>query len=95
LDLKQAAPNRLKQQHSVLLEKTVQELNGIVCMALDDIPPAKKQILSSRSFGQPVNDYESLAQSITLYMSRAAEKLRKQHAVAGAIMIFIHSQQSF
>jgi DNA polymerase V len=91
LDLKHAAPNRLKQQHSVLLEKTVQELNGIVCMALDDIPPAKKQILSSRSFGQPVNDYESLAQSITLYMSRAAEKLRKQHAVAGAIMIFIRS----
>ena len=40
--------------------------------------PAKKKIMRSRSFGIPVGNYVSLAESITLYGSRADEKLRKQ-----------------
>lgn len=91
LDLKQANPQQLKRQFSVIMEKTIQELNGTVCIELSEVMPAKKQILSSRSFGQPVQDYQSLAESITLYMTRAAEKLRKQHAIAGAVYVFIRT----
>jgi DNA polymerase V len=53
--------------------------------------PLKKQILSSRSFGHPVRDYNSLAESITLYMSRAAEKLRRQHSFAGCVHVYIRT----
>jgi len=53
--------------------------------------PPKKQILSSRSFGHPVRDYQSLAESITLYMSRAAEKLRKQQSYAGSVYVYIRT----
>lgn len=91
LDLKLANPNRLREQFSVVMEKTIRELNGTVCIELEEIAPAKKQILSSRSFGYPVRDFESLAQSITLYMSRAAEKLRRQKSYAGAVYVYIRT----
>jgi DNA polymerase V len=91
LDLKNANPERMRQQFSVVMEKTIRELNGTVCMELEDVSHAKKQIISSRSFGQSVSDYNSLAQSITLYMSTAAEKLRKQHSYAGSVHVYIRT----
>lgn len=91
LDLKQADPERLRQQFSVVMEKTIRELNGTVCIELEEVAPPKKQIVSSRSFGHPVRDYNSLAESITLYISRAAEKLRKQHLFAGSVYVYIRT----
>jgi len=90
-DLKQADPEYLRQQFSVVMAKTVSELNGTICIELEDISPPRKQILSSRSFGQPVRDYNSLAEAITLYMSRAAEKLRAQDSVAGLLHVYIRT----
>lgn len=91
LDLKQADPERLRQQFSVVMEKTIRELNGTVCIELEEVAPPKKQIVSSRSFGHPVRDYNSLAESITLYISRAAEKLRKQQSFAGSVYVYIRT----
>jgi DNA polymerase V len=91
LNLKRADPARLRQQFSVVMEKTIRELNGTVCIELEEMVPAKKQIISSRSFGQPVRDYASLAESITLYMSRAAEKLRWQQSFAGSVYVYIRT----
>lgn len=91
LDLKRADPERLRQQFSVVMEKTIRELNGTVCIEMEEISPDKKQILRSRSFGHPVSDYNSLAESITLYMSSAAEKLRKQQSFAGSVYVFIRT----
>lgn len=89
LDLKRANPERLRQQFSVVMEKTIRELNGTVCMEMEEISPNKKQILRSRSFGHPVSDCNSLAESITLYMSSAAERLRRQQSFAGSVYVFI------
>ena len=91
LDLKKANADRLRRQFSVVMQKTIHELNDIVCIELEEIAPPKKQILSSRSFGVPVCDFNSLAESITLYMSRAAEKLRQQHSFAGSVYVFIRT----
>ncbi|CEN56435.1 Y-family DNA polymerase [Candidatus Methylopumilus turicensis] len=91
LDLKQADSEYLRQQFSVVMEKTVRELNGTACMALEEIVPPRKQILSSRSFGHPVRDFNSLAESITLYMSRAAEKLRSQQSLANVVQVYIRT----
>ena len=91
LDLMNANPERMRQQFSVVMEKTIRELNGTVCIELEEISPPKQQILRSRSFGQPVRDYESLAQSITLYMSSAAERLRRQQSYAGSVHVYIRT----
>lgn len=91
LALKRADPEYLRGQFSVVMAKTVSELNGTVCIELEEIAPPRKQILSSRSFGHTVRDFNSLAESITLYMSRAAEKLRKQNSFAGSVHVYIRT----
>lgn len=91
LDLKEANPEHMRSLFSVVMEKTIRELNGVVCLELEEVPPPRKQILSSRSFGQSVADYNGLAESITLYMSRAAEKLRKQGSCAGSLYVYIRT----
>lgn len=91
LDLKRANPERLRRQFSVVMEKTIRELNGTVCIELEEISPAKQQIVRSRSFGYAVSDYNSLAESITLYMSSAAQKLRGQQSFAGSVYVYIRT----
>ncbi len=91
LDIKRANPEVLRRQYSVVMEKTIRELNGIACIELEQIQTAKKQIISSRSFGIPVTDKQSLAESITLYISRAACKLRFQQSVCGTVHVYIRT----
>ena len=91
LDLKRANPQRIRQQFSVVMEKTIRELNGTVCIEMEEISPLKQQIISSRSFGYAVCDYNSLAESITLYACSAAEKLRRQHCFSGSVYIYIRT----
>jgi len=38
-----------------------------------------------------MRDFNSLAESITLYMSRPAEKLRRQRSFAGSLYVYIHT----
>ncbi len=78
LDLKNADPEYIRQQFSVVLEKTVRELNGVMCMELKDIEEPNKEIMVSRSFGRRVRDKQELIEALTSYTSRAAERMRKQ-----------------
>jgi len=69
--------------------RTLMEMRGHSCMNIDDAPSAKKAIVSSRSFGQSVESLEFLRQSVSSYVSRAAEKLRGQKGLAGVVTVFI------
>ncbi|MCB4811714.1 Y-family DNA polymerase [Methylovorus menthalis] len=91
LDLRRQDPEYMRQQFSVVMEKTVRELQGHACMELEEVVPDKQQIISSRSFGFPVTDQQSIAEAISLYVSRAAEKLRAQQGYAGSLHLFIHT----
>lgn len=55
------------------------------------MPPAKQEIVSSRSFGQRVTRYRELEEAVASYTARAAEKLRHQHGVASAIQVFLQT----
>lgn len=89
LDLKRSEPEHIRRAFNVVLQKTVEELNGTSCLPLELMAPAKQQIMSSRSFGQPVYDLEELEEAVSTYICRAAEKLRAQQSVAGAITVAI------
>jgi len=67
------------------------ELNGISCLALEEIAPDKQQIVCSRSFSRRLTEYLELSQAMAEFCSRAAEKLRYQHSVTGCITIFIRT----
>ncbi len=90
-DLRNSSVSRIKNEFNVVLARTVAELNGESCLALEEVAPPKQQIVSSRSFGQPVLLLEDLNEAVVSYASRAAEKLRKQHHVASAIQVFVQT----
>ena len=90
-DLRNSSVSRIKKEFNVVLARTVAELNGESCLALEEVAPPKQQIVSSRSFGQPVFLLEDLNEAVVSYASRAAEKLRKQNHVAGAIQVFVQT----
>ena len=91
LDLKHADPEILNLRFSVLLKKTVHELNNVICIELEEMAAPKKQIIYSRSFGVLVTSLERLEQSVALYVSRAAGKLRQQNSYAGSIHVYIRT----
>ena len=88
LDLLRADPTVLRRQFSVVLEKAMRELRGTPCLELDDAPAPRQQILVSRSFGTPITTVDGILEAASEFASRAAERLREQGSVAGAIGIF-------
>lgn len=90
-DLRNADAGMLRREFSVVLERTVKELRGISCLELDELAPAKKQIMCSRTFGAYVHTQTELAEAVASYMARAAEKLRRQGSVANAVEVFIRT----
>ena len=92
-DLKAADPRRIGERYSVVLERTVRELRGDACIDLEEDAPPKQQIIASRSFGAPVWTEAELAESLRAYMGRAAEKLRRQHGVAGRVGVWLETNR--
>lgn len=90
-DLLQASPQSIRQQFGVVVERICYELRGVSCLELEEVAPAKQQIVSSRSFGKPVASMEQLAESVATHVARGAEKLRSQQSLAGALTIFIQT----
>ena len=91
LDLVRADIATLRRQFSVVFEKTVVELRGTPCMGVEEAPAAKQQILVSRSFGKAVTQIDGIVEAVSEFASRAAEKLRLQGSVAGAVQVFIRT----
>lgn len=79
----------VRKNFTVVLERTVRELNGEACISLDDAPPAKQQIVCSRSFGERITTYEAMRQAVCQYAERAAEKLRGELQFCRHIAVFI------
>lgn len=82
LDLAQLDAAMVRGRWSVVLERTVRELQGMPCIDLEQAPAPKQEIAYTRSFGQPVTDLADLNEAITEFASRAAAKVRKQGSLA-------------
>lgn len=92
-DLYHCSPFWLRSRFGVVMERTYRELRGISCLSLEETTVPRRQIVSSKSFGQMVATIEELQQAVSTYMSLAAEKLRNQGSVCGAVQVFIHTNQ--
>ncbi|MFA6310001.1 MAG: Y-family DNA polymerase [Sterolibacterium sp.] len=90
-DLRKSDAKTLRREFSVVLERTIAELNGIPCMDLEEVVPNKQQIMSSRSFGQYVYDLAPLQEAVASYIAIAAEKLRSQGSVAGMVQVYVRT----
>jgi DNA polymerase V len=91
LQLVQADPKWLRRCFSVVLEKTIRELNGEACLDLVQEPEPKQQIISTRSFSHRVTALHELQQAISSYAARACERLRRQNGVTTRLWVYLES----
>ncbi|MGI2036324.1 Y-family DNA polymerase [Rhizobium panacihumi] len=78
---------------SVVGERTVLELQGISCMALEDVPPQRRGCAVTRSFGTPVTDLAGMLEAVASYATRAGEKLRRHGLEASHLAVFMHTSR--
>jgi DNA polymerase V len=83
----------IRRNMTIMGLRTVWELRGVPCIPFDELPAPKKGIVSSRSFGRPVESIDELREAVAAYVSRAAEKLRAQKSVAGSVTVFLSTNR--
>lgn len=91
-DLSRLNPELARQQFSVVLERTIRELNAESCLSLEDIQ-TKKQIISSRTFGRNINHLKEMQQAISEYTALAVAKLRQEKQQARHLSVFIQTNR--
>ncbi|NML84293.1 Y-family DNA polymerase [Polaromonas sp.] len=91
LDLTRLDPATVRRRWSVVLERTVRELQGMSCIPLELAPANKQEIACTRSFGYPVTSLNDLTEAITEFACRGAHKLRRQGSLANMVLVFIRT----
>lgn len=72
-------------------KKIYKELYGNSCIPIEAIPPARKQIVSSRSFGCDLKDFDELNQALTNLTRKAVNKLNNHQLATTTITVFIYT----
>ncbi|MGP9837981.1 Y-family DNA polymerase [Arthrobacter sp. 179] len=74
-DLRAADPLVIRKKFSVVLQRTVLELNGTPCIPEVEERADKAQIMFSRSFSTPVTTASDMDQVMALYAQRGAARM--------------------
>ncbi|MGQ1269932.1 Y-family DNA polymerase (plasmid) [Acinetobacter baumannii] len=90
-DLMMAPPSHIQSVFSVVLKRTVLELNGISCIDIEHTPPTKKQIVSSRTFGQRITKIHDLKEAIIKRTQEAFTRARNEQVLVGCLIVFGYS----
>ncbi|MCW7552869.1 Y-family DNA polymerase [Endozoicomonas gorgoniicola] len=91
-DLVKCQRSWIKKHYSVVLERTVCELQGESCIPREDENTGNKhQIICSRSFGGRVTEKSDLHSALSSFATRACEKLRSQQKFAREAVVFIRT----
>ena len=86
-DLKAADPALIRKKFSVVLQRTVLELNGTQCIPHVEERVDKQQIMFSRSFSQPVTTVEGMEEVMAVYAQRGAARLNEEGMRASAMTV--------
>jgi DNA polymerase V len=78
-----------KNMGGVVGVRLIRELKGIPANEFKEELTVKKMIATTRMFGKPVTTIKEVREAVATYVSRAAEKLRRQHSAANTISVFI------
>lgn len=87
-ELRDADPVRIRDRFSVVLMRTVLELNAVPAIPVEEETATKQQILVSRSFPEPIHDPALIAEAVADFAQRAARRLRKEDQEAARLTVF-------
>lgn len=87
LDLARFDPATARSKWGVVMERTIRELSGVSCISVQG-SSNKRQIVTSRSLAQPIEDSQGLERIASLLITNAASKLRLQGSMCGSISVF-------
>ena len=90
-ELAQQNPRAMRRAFSVVVERTVSELNGITCLNWDDVRQDKREIYSTRSFGERICEPTALKTALINHVTTVANKLRAQRSLTHQLYIFAAS----
>lgn len=86
-------PEHVRGMLTVAGQRTHAELRGVSCMAFSEAPPSRKSIACTRSFGRPITTFDEMREAIATYAARAAEKMRRFGLKAGAMQVFLRTNE--
>lgn len=78
----------IRKRFSIVLMRTVLELNGIRAIELETERKVKDQLIFSRSFSTPVETEAVMRQVLSIYAQKAAHRLHRDRQVAGMLSAF-------
>jgi DNA polymerase V len=90
-NLRNATDEWIKKHLTIVTLRTVWELRGIPCLSLEEVQPNKKAIATTRTFGYEVSHISEMEEAVSAYVSRSAEKLRRQKSLAGHIQVYVET----
>lgn len=90
-DLACTDPREMKKKFSIVMARTVAELQGVSCIEIEHTPQTKQQIIASRSFGSRVTELEDLKEAISMYAQDACSRLRDESLLCGCMIAFVQS----
>ncbi|MCO4263755.1 Y-family DNA polymerase [Pseudarthrobacter sp. MDT3-26] len=87
-DLKATDPNVMRKKFSVLMQRTIMELNGIACLPLEEERSTQQQLIFSRSFSKPVMSAARMHEVFSIYAQNAAVRLARENLQAKVLTCF-------
>lgn len=90
-DFTQLPGSWVRKYMTVVGERTWKELHGIPCIT-ENIT-LRKQICTSRSFGQMIENIEQMDEAVSTFASTCAKKLREQKGYAVSLLVFIQTNR--
>ena len=63
-DLAKQSPKNMREQFSVYVETTIEQLNDKICLSWDEVKQPKQEIFSTRNFGNHVDSIHDLKASL-------------------------------
>ncbi len=90
-DLQQADPDTMKRQFSVVMARTIKELQGISCLSLEEMAEPQKQLVYSRSFGHPLETFAHMQEVLHEFVVIAAAKMRQRGLQTAMVTVFVQT----
>jgi DNA polymerase V len=87
-DLARADPVRIRDRFSVVLMRTVLELQGTPCIPLEEERIGRDQLIFSRSFASPITTGADLRQVLSVYAQQASARLARHGLQAKVLTAF-------